>query len=175
MSMRKSNQAEKSRELRRRVVLPARMRFGASWSDACILNLSSRGLLIHTSRPAPTGSQIELRRGEHIIVARVVWRDGAKAGLRAEDRVPVEEIVTLGQSQAFQITAGRAPVERRKYPRPEDQHRLRGKAIEFASVVAIGASLAGGAAMLVEQAFARPLAMVEAALGAPDQPATLSR
>ena len=37
--------------------------------------------------------------------------------------------------------------------------------MEFASVVVIGASLAGGAVMLVEEAFARPLAIVQAALG----------
>jgi hypothetical protein len=165
MPMSRSSKSQKSRELRRRVVLPARMRHGASWSDACILNMSSRGLLIHTSRPAPTGTQIEIRRGDHVIVARVVWRDGAKAGLRAEDRVPIEEIVTLGQSAAFQLTAAAAQTDRRKCPRPEDGHRLRGKALEFASVVVIGASLAGGALLLVEEAFARPLAMVQAALG----------
>jgi len=171
----RTSQSQKSRELRRRVVLPARLRHGSTWSDACILNMSSRGLLIHTSRSAPAGSQIELRRGDHVIVARVMWRDGAKAGLRSDERVPIEEIVTLGQSQSFQLTAGAAPAERRKYPRAEDRHRIRGKAIEFASVVAIGASLAGGAVILVEEAFARPLAMVEAALAAPDQPSTFSR
>jgi hypothetical protein len=165
MPMGRASKNHKSRELRRRVVLPARMRHGASWSDACILNMSSRGLLIHTSRPAPAGTQIEIRRGEHVIVARVVWRDGAKAGLRSEDRVPVEEIVTLGQSTAFQLTAGAPQPDRRKCPRPEDSHRHRGKALEFASVVVVGASLAGGALLLVEEAFARPLAMVQMALG----------
>ena len=159
------HRSENSRELRRRVVLPARIRHEASWSDACILNVSSRGLLIHTSRQAPTGSQIELRRGNHVIVARVVWRDGAKAGLRADERVPIEEIVTLGQSQVLQLSAGACPPERRKYPRAEDRYRLRARAFEFAGVVAIGASLAGGAILLVEEAFARPLAIVQAALG----------
>ena len=99
------------------MVLPARMRHGAAWSDACILNVSSRGLLIHTSRQAPMGSEIELRRGEHVILARVVWRDGAKVGLRADDRVPIEEIVTLGQSRVLQLSAG-GSVERRKSASP---------------------------------------------------------
>lgn len=147
------------------MVLPARIRHGISWSDACILNVSSRGLLIHTSRKAPTGSEVELRRGEHVIVARVVWRDGAKAGLQAEERVPIEDIVTLGQSRVLQLSAGAGPVERRKYPRAEDLHRLRARTFEFVSVIAIGASLAGGAILLVEEAFARPLAIVQAALG----------
>jgi hypothetical protein len=165
MPHRKSSPAQRSRELRRRVVLPARIRHGASWSDACILNVSSRGLLIHTSRQAPAGTEVELHRGDHVIVARIVWRDGAKAGLRSDDRVPIEEIVTLGQSQVLQLGAGRAGPERRKYPRAEDRHRLRGKAIEFVGVAVAGASLACGAIFLVEEAFARPLAIVQAALG----------
>jgi len=37
--------------------------------------------------------------------------------------------------------------------------------MEFASVAVIAASLAGVAVVMVEQAFARPLAMVSAALG----------
>lgn len=162
MSSRRSSQRETPRELRRRVVVPARLRHGASWSDACILNLSSRGLMIHTGRPILEGTQVEVRRGDHVIVARVMWRDGGRAGLRAEERVPVEEIMTLGQSPSLQLTA--ATGERRKHPRPEDRSRLRGKAIEFAGVVTIAVSLAAAGLAMVEAAFARPLAMVSAAL-----------
>jgi hypothetical protein len=150
------------RELRRRVVVPARLRHGASWTDACILNVSSRGLMIHTGRPIVEGTQVEVRRGDHIIVARVMWRDGGRAGLKAEERVPVEEIMTLGQSPSLQLTA--ATGERRKHPRPGDRSRLRGRAIEFAGVVTIAVSLAGAGLAMIEQAFARPLAMVSAAL-----------
>ncbi|HET7605530.1 MAG TPA: PilZ domain-containing protein [Sphingomicrobium sp.] len=154
--------SQKPRELRRRVVIPARLRHGASWSDTCILNVSSRGLMIHSGRPIVEGTQVEVRRGDHVIVARVMWRDGGRAGLHAEERVPVEEIMTLGQSPSLQLTAGLG--ERRKRPRPEDRRRLRGRAIEFAGVVTIAASLAGGALHMVEAAFARPLALVSAAL-----------
>ena len=146
------------------MVLPARMWHGASWSDACILNVSSRGLLIHTSRQAPIGSAIELRRGEHVIVARVVWRNGATAGLRTDDRVSIEQIVTLGQSQVLQVSAP-GTVEQRGLARPDYPHRVRPRAAEFASVLVIGASLAGGAMIFVAEAFARPLAIVQEALG----------
>lgn len=143
-------------------MMPARLRHGASWSDACILNVSSRGLMIHTGRPISQGTMVEVRRGDHAIVARVMWRDGARAGLQAEDRVPIEDIVTLGQSPALQLTA--APSDRRKQPRAEDGSRSRGRAIEFAGVVLIGACVAGAALSMVETAFARPLALVTAAL-----------
>jgi hypothetical protein len=161
----RTSRIQRPRELRRRVVLPARIRHGASWSDACILNMSSRGLLIHTSRPAPAGAEIELRRGEHMIVARVMWRDGAKAGLQADDRLPVEDIMTFGQAQGLQLTAGGGRVERRVQPRLDERHRWRAKALEFAGVITVGVSLASAAVLLVEEAFARPLAAVQAALG----------
>lgn len=151
------------RELRRRVIVPARLRHDSSWSDACILNVSSSGLMIHTGRPISHGSKVEVRRGDHVIVARVVWRDGGRAGLRSEDRVPVEDIVTLGQSPSLQLTAMKG--ERRKRPRLDNQSRLRGRAIEFAGIVLIAAALTGAGLSVVDAAFARPLAAVSAALG----------
>src|SRR4029078_12325215 len=100
--------AQRPRELRRRVVLPARMRMDSSWCDACILNISSRGLMIHVARGAPSGDTVELRRGDHVIVARVVWRDGSRAGLHSDDRLPVEQILSLSQAPALQLTAADA-------------------------------------------------------------------
>ena len=140
----------------------ARLRHGSSWSDACILNVSSRGLMIHTGRPISHGTRVEIRRGVHVIVARVVWRDGGRAGLRAEDRVPVEDIITLGQSPSLQLTV--ASDERQKHPRPEERSRLRGRAIEFAGVVLIAAALTGAGLSMVDAAFGRPLAAVSNAL-----------
>jgi hypothetical protein len=144
------------------VVVPARLRHGASWSDACILNISSRGLMIHTGRPVTRGSEVEIRRGDHVIVARVMWREGGKAGLQAEDRVPLEEIVTLGHSQAHQLTATSG--ERRKRTRPDDKSRLQARAIQFAGVAIIAASLASAGLFMVEEAFARPMALISASL-----------
>ena len=154
---------QKPRELRRRVVVPARLRHGISWSDACILNISSRGLMIHTGRPIARGAEVEIRRGDHVIVARVVWRDGGRAGLRSEERLPVEDIVSLRHSPALQLTA--ATGERRKQPRTAERNRLQGRAIEFAGVAAVAFTLAAAGFSMVEVAFARPLAAVEMALG----------
>ena len=60
----KPNHRQRPRELRRRVVIPARLRTGAQWTDACILNISSRGLLIRTARPVPEGSFVDVRKGD---------------------------------------------------------------------------------------------------------------
>ena len=142
--------------------MPARMRHGSSWSDACILNVSSRGLMIHTGRPISHGSRVEIRRGEHVIVARVVWRDGGRAGLRAEDRVPIQDIITLGQSPSLQLATEQG--ERRRHPRPEERNPLRGRALEFAGVVLMAIALTGAGLSIVDEAFARPLAAVSEAL-----------
>jgi hypothetical protein len=162
MSARNSRQSQRPRELRRRVVVPARLRHGASWSDTCILNLSSRGMMIHTNQQVAPGTAVEIRRGEHAIIARVVWRSGGRAGLQAEERLPVEEIMTVGQAPPLQLTAGG---DRRKYPRPEDRSRAQGRMAEFAGVGVVALSLAVAALSMVEQAFARPIALVTTALG----------
>jgi hypothetical protein len=145
------------------VVLPARLRAGAQWSDACILNISSRGLMIHSARAGPKDNVVELRRGEHVIIARVVWSDGARVGLQACDRVPLEEIVSADRAPLPAPVDGRF-VERRRSPRYADP-RLRGRAIEFIATLAVAASLATGGWLMAEEAFARPLALVATALG----------
>lgn len=161
-----SSSKSRPRELRRRVLVPARVRTVAGWADACILNVSSRGLLIHSKGPAQTGSVIELRHGPYAIVARVAWRDGSRFGLSAEDRVPVDEILTLSQSPSLQLTAGHPPgAERRRQPRSHEDSRLAGRAFEFASLAVIAVSLSAGVLLMVLDAFAAPLAAVQAALG----------
>ena len=146
-------------------MLPARLRGSCGWSNACILNVSSRGVLIQASRGAIEGSTVELWHGEQVIVARVVWRKGTRAGLCAEARVPMEEMCADSKGAQLPRTSpdGRF-VERRKRPRTHEESRLRGRALEFASMAIIGAGLAAGMFALVEQAFAQPLAYIGRAL-----------
>ena len=118
--------------------------------------------MIHTGRPIARGAQVEIRRGDHVIVAKVMWREGGRAGLKSDERVPIEDIVTLGQSPALQLTA--AAGERRRHPRPEERSRLQGRAIEFAGVLLVSISLAAAGFTMVQGALARPLAAVELAL-----------
>lgn len=158
--------SHRPRELRRRVLLPARLRTSAGWSDACILNVSSRGLLINANQAVAQGSNIEVRHREHVITARVIWRNGSRAGLSAEDWVPVDEILILSHSSILQLTAGTsAAVERRKQPRTHDDSRLLGRAIEFASVAIVATILSLGLYSLVAQALGEPLARIRTALG----------
>jgi hypothetical protein len=147
-------------------MLRTRLRAPSGWTDACILNVSSRGLMINAGAGPAEGSTIELWHGEHLIVATVVWRNGAKAGLQAEERVPIEEILAMGRAPALRLTAGEWPrIDRRKKSRAAPDSRVRGRAIEFAGIAVIAASLAFGALSMIEAAFARPLVYVHSALG----------
>jgi hypothetical protein len=164
MLRRNPNAKQRPREPRRPVVLPARLRAGVSWSDTCILNISSRGLMIHSARATPEGSDVELYRGEHVIVARVIWRDGARVGLRSVDCLPIDELVALGKSAAAGLTPPGARDERcRPLRRPAgEQARLRGQAVEFLGVGAIALSLALGAWGVIGKASGGPLARIAA-------------
>ena len=141
------------------------MRTGATWSDACILNVSSRGALIHCSRPFSQGSAVELRHGDNVVIGRVVWREGAKAGLQSDARVPVEQILSLAHGPALRLNSAPAGAERRRRPRTHEQSRIKSRALEFAGVAIIAVALSSAAFALVGEALAQPLAQVSAALG----------
>ena len=156
---------QRPRELRRRVVLPARLRNGAAWSDVCILNISSRGLMVQASRASRPGSVVELHRGAYVIHARVVWQEGARAGLRVENPLPVDEILTLSQAPDLRLTAGGSRVlERRKAPRDHESSRIQSRAVEFAAAAFIAGALSMAALSMLEEAFAKPMRAVETAL-----------
>ena len=149
----------KPRELRHRVIAAARMRRPRGWCDATILNISSRGLQIQTSWPLDEGSWVELRRGDHVIRAQVIWYKGVRAGLRSDDLLAVEEIA-IGEAAPVLCTTSDRPRHRRS----DDSHRLLGRAVEFGGVVTIAVLLAFGVFSDFQEAFARPMAMVAAAL-----------
>jgi hypothetical protein len=157
---------ERPRELRRRVKIPARVRATGGWADACILNVSSRGMMINAARPSTIqGKTIELWHGERLVVATIVWRKGTLAGLRAEDRLPVEEILAGSREASLQLTAVPASGLERQVRAPDQaENRFRARAIEFAGVITVGGMLAAVALAMVEDAFARPLSAVMTAL-----------
>lgn len=144
------------------MLLPARLRHGNSWSDTCILNVSSHGLMIHTGRPISRGTQVEIRRGGHIIVARVVWRDDGRAGLCSEEGVPVTDIAGPRPSPVLQVNAPER--EGGRQPPPDNRRRLKAKLIEVAGVFLVATSIAVAGLAMLEEALVRPLALTLAAL-----------
>jgi hypothetical protein len=139
------------------------MRTGAGWDDACILNISSRGLLIRASAVLGRGHYVELRRGPYVIVARVIWRNGSQVGLHAQDRMPIEQIIAMTPAPRLPA-AGERRTERRSTQQTHDRSREFGRAFEFISFGAIGLLAATAATALVADALMQPLAAVRTAL-----------
>lgn len=164
MSQSVSHRPHKLRELRQRVILPTRLRAASGWTDACILNVSSRGLLVRAPGLTAKGSTVELWHGEIVIIARVVWNAGGRAGLCTEQPVPIDYIATVA-GRAFERSAEGRDREPRAAPRTTDDHRLRARTIQFASVLLIAAAFAASIYPMLHASFARPLRAIEAALG----------
>ena len=141
------------------------MRIVASWNDVCILNISSRGLLVYSTGAAEPGSFVEIRRGGQLVIARVIWRENQRMGLCSPDPVPVDAIISnRALETAVQLCGNEAELERRQTPRNPDRSRARARAAEFLTMVLIGTAMAGAAAVYVQRALAKPLAAVSTAL-----------
>lgn len=145
------------------------MRVGSGWHDACILDLSSRGLMIQASVPPPGGSYLELRRGRHVIIARVMWSHDRRCGLRSQDDLPTEAIIAEpDQTTGPLIVAGKgrrvSPAARAPRVTDHEHSRWRSRAWEFASLALVGVASATLAYGEVANALNRPMAAVEMAL-----------
>lgn len=158
----------KPREPRRKVIISARIRDGAGWSSASILNISSRGLLLHAPKTPRPGAYVEVAKGPHHIVARVVWVKQNHFGVCTQDMLPVAAM-TAGVDAGASGTVEAAPERRLKRPEPTASERLersrrRASAMQFLWIA--GISVAGGAVAFeaVKGALSRPLSAVSAEL-----------
>lgn len=148
------------------MILPARLCLGAQWTDVCILNVSTRGMMIQARQPTHQGMTVEIRRDRYLITGQIVWQDGDRIGLRCEDRVPVEEMLSLGAGKSLRlVTTEGALIERRRASRHRsDEARLHGRAVQFAGVIAIALGLSISGLLWVKSTLAHPLQAAEAAL-----------
>lgn len=156
------------------MLIGARMRVGARWGDVRILNISSRGLLIQSAEAPPRGSYLEVRRGMHTIVGRVVWAGDERFGVQTQDPLSIEAIIREPDRSGREFAEPGeedAPFDRRaqQQRRRSTEQRLErskviGRSAEFVCVglVGLAAALTGYAAL--EQAFAKPMSQVTAAL-----------
>jgi hypothetical protein len=148
------------------MLVRARVRSGAAWHDACILNISSRGMLLQAAQPPARGSYLELRRGALVIVAKVIWTKSHRFGVKTQDALPVQALVDNGAVQ--DVGEGVRLGERRRQERsrlPADQSsRQQGRVIEYGFAAALAAALSVFAAAQVHDMLARPFGAASAAL-----------
>ena len=148
-----SGSADKPREWRRKVLVSARMRAQDGWGDVRILNVSTRGMMIRTALPTNPGTTIELRRGDQVMVVKVMWRSGSRAGLRSDTVLPVMDLMCMSEKLGDPKPLW-SPANSRARPRPacidEAASTYRARAMEFAAVLTVVALVSfalGSAAM----------------------------
>ena len=164
----------KPREARRKALVRGRMRLGATWRDVNILNISSRGLLLHAAPPPERGTYVEVRRGPHVIVARVVWSSQERFGVQSQDPLRVDDIISeAGQSTGASAKALESPAggERRAAPRERpglanrhERSRQASRMAEFICLSAFGAILAAIVFDAVAEGLGRPISQLSGAL-----------
>lgn len=165
----------KPREPRRKVFVKARIRVGTSWGDVCVRDISSRGLLLQGREAPPRGTYLEVRRGSHVVVARVVWSGDQRFGVQAQDRISIEgfigepDLSGLDYKAATKTNPG---YERRSSPRPPrfeqqaEQSRRLSSLLEFAVVAGLGAFAATIAFDVVGDTLSAPLTTLSTTLQA---------
>lgn len=149
------------------MLVPARMRAGEAWSDVCIRNISSFGMLLESAEPPARGTYVEIRRGPHVVVARAIWRQGERFGVRTQDKIDINGLVAANTTQPKRAADGEE-VERRSPERltveqvaqRANRSRQISAAIQFGviGIVALGAALL--AASTVRDILAKPLSTI---------------
>lgn len=161
----------KKREERHRVLIQARMRGDDGWSDVLIQNVSAHGMMMRTAKPPSPGSYIEVRKAAMVVVARAVWARDQFFGVRAQDRIELEELFDQANQQmsaAMGLTGAKG--DRRKQARTESAAEKAERSRRFATLFQFGmlALAAGIAALMIAQGVVAvlhaPVAAVEAAL-----------
>lgn len=139
------------REARGKVALKARLPLNGTWEDACIRDISSRGLCIQSTSPPRKGSHIKIYRGAYTIIARVVWAQDDRFGVYSRHRIDVDAVVrepSLSGSDYKTAVAANPLFDRRRSLRPdaaeiarkEDRKRLALRAMELLGICALGTS-----------------------------------
>lgn len=77
-------------EPRTRVRLQASLFVDHTSADACILDISSRGLMLETGHPLRVGNIVEVRHGQQSLVGNVKWIQGRRVGVRLGGRIAVQ-------------------------------------------------------------------------------------
>lgn len=147
----------KPREHRHKVLIRAKLRAGGLPVDACIRDISSKGMLIQSRAPPARGTYVEVITATQTIVGRVVWDSDMRFGVNTREKLHIEMIVG-------ELRTGRAPSEtppvvalRRPQPRRESFTRTHAKALEFGGLVVFAVALIYAIASATYETLSRPL------------------
>lgn len=161
------------REPRVKVVVPCRLNVAGTWSDACIHNVSSRGLLVAgTSKAPPVGSYVDIRRGSLVMIGRVMWCKDRYFGVRTQDKVTADRLVAepRGRRKTARDGSKPSPTDRAllhegNVARRLERSRAFASAFQGALLIGAGGSAAAFVATEVYEALASPMVLIKNAMG----------
>ena len=158
----------KQREQRHQVVIPARVRWEGRWVPASIRNISSKGLMLRTTVPPPTGTYVEIQLGSGAITARSMWTLDQFCGLRSQDRLDVMALRgsrgSKADASAAAVRSAPSPMRRPTGRNAQEQAELSKRLsalVQFVTVVAVGVGAAGSLGWEVYQILSAPMAAIE--------------
>ncbi|PCG14694.1 PilZ domain-containing protein [Sphingomonas adhaesiva] len=162
------------REERITVLIPSRMRLGASWVDVVIHNVSSRGFMAGCDTPPEPGAYIEVRRGTIVLVGRVRWGKGRFFGVQTQDRISIKALideprhasrpVKTDEHQAQERRAETRMMHEARMARRVERSRAFSSAFQYAIMGLAGLAAAGLGASFVYDSLVKPTATLSRAL-----------
>lgn len=156
----------KEREARHDVQLPARLRGDDSWSDVCIRNVSSHGMMLLIGNPPERGTYIEVRRGNAVVIGRVMWVSAGRCGLRTKERISVAELTMANAPLADTRSGDRRAQARAHHPgEAAARSAAMGRLMQFAATVALVLAAGGFIAHATYGVLATPSAAIARAFG----------
>ena len=97
----------------------ARLRGSGPERDACVVNVSSRGLAVTADNPPRRGEIVEVVVGDNRLVGEVKWSDVRRFGMILRERISVISLisgdsagVTLKRKEALRREKARAAADR---------------------------------------------------------------
>lgn len=163
----------KNREARRKVLIPCRIKSVRGWGDACIHNISSRGMMLACDDPLQPGEYVDLRRGRQVVIGRVVWRRDRFSGIRTQDVISAEALVNEPRLEG-RPAPGEAVEDRRsardrlvgeiEAARRMERSRSISSALQFGALGLFGLTAAVTIAIQVGHVLAVPAQQIDAAL-----------
>jgi PilZ domain len=105
--------AEHRAEDRTRALVRATLRGDGDEREACILDVSSRGLLLTAAAPPPRGAFVELVVGRHSLIGQVKWSSQRRFGLVLRERISVVGLLS-GDGEAIKLAPRRQQGKQRR-------------------------------------------------------------
>jgi hypothetical protein len=119
------------------MVARARLRGTGPEQDACVVNVSSRGLAATAEEPPQRGEIVEIEIGGNRLIGQVKWSDMRRFGIVLRERISV---VSLLSGDSDGITLKRKEAARKQKARRSADNSNVARRLEFAVFLAAGAA-----------------------------------